>query len=60
MFSRKEEAGYIGSLAPNAYSVMGYQGHPVPDYKQWRENAGPEMLARMQSEGVEAVLLTPA
>ena len=59
-FIELEKAGYIGSLAPSAYSVMGYQGHPVPDYKQWRENAGPEMLERMQAEGVEAVLLTPA
>ena len=40
--------------------IMGYQGHPVPDYKQWQETSGPEMLERMQAEGVEALLLAPA
>lgn len=59
-FLELEKAGEIGSLAPSAYSVMGYQGHPVPDYTQWRGKYGPEMLARMKSEGVEALLLTPA
>ena len=50
----------IGSLAPSAYSVMGFQGHPIPDYAPWRERYGPEILERMKAEGVEAVLLTPA
>ncbi|MDA0265246.1 MAG: glycine/sarcosine/betaine reductase selenoprotein B family protein [Chloroflexi bacterium] len=59
-FIEMEEAGGIGSLAPSAYSVMGYQGHPVPDYTLWRERYGPEMLGQMKEEGVEAVLLTPA
>lgn len=59
-FQVLEEAGQIGSLAPSAYSVMGYQGHPVPDYTQWRETYGPQMLEQMKSEGVEALLLTPA
>lgn len=59
-FLELEESGAIGSLAPSAYSVMGYQGHPIPDYTQWRGKYGPEMLARMREEGVEAVLLTPA
>jgi hypothetical protein len=32
----------------------------MPDYTQWREKYGPEMLEQMKSEGVEALLLTPA
>ena len=59
-FLELEKAAGIGSLAPSAYSVMGYQGHPIPDYTQWREKYGPEMLEQMKSEGVEALLLTPA
>jgi D-proline reductase (dithiol) PrdB len=55
-----EAAGEIGSLAPSSYSVMGYQGHPESDWGAWRERYGPEMLARMRSEDVDAVLLTPA
>ncbi len=59
-FLELERAGKIGSFAPSAYSVMGYQGHPLPDYTQWRETYGPQMLEQMKSEGVEALLLTPA
>ena len=59
-FHELKQSGEIGSLAPSAYSVMGYQGHPMPDYTQWREKYGPEMLEQMKSEGVEALLLTPA
>ena len=54
------EEGAIGSLAPSAYSVMGYQGHPGPFWGAWREGTGPAILAQMQAEGVEAALLTPA
>jgi D-proline reductase (dithiol) PrdB len=59
-FLELEAAGEIGSLAPSHYSVMGYQGHPGPGWKPWQERYGPKMVARMQAEGVEAVLLTPA
>ena len=59
-FLELEAAGEIGSLAPSSYSVMGYQGHPGPDWRPWQERYGPDMLARMRSEEVEAVLLTPA
>ena len=59
-FLELEKTGEIGSLAPSCYSVMGYQGHPIPDYSQWRERYGPEMLRQMKAEGVEALLLTPA
>lgn len=59
-FLELEKSGEIGSLAPSSYSVMGYQGHPIPDYTQWQERYGPEILKQMKTEGVEAVLLTPA
>ncbi len=59
-FLEMEADGEIGSLAPSSYSVMGYQGHPGPGWGLWQERYGPEMLARMKAEGVEAVLLTPA
>lgn len=59
-FAEMEAAGEIGSLAPTAYSVMGYQGHPGPNWGPWRERSGPEIIARMKSEGAEGALLTPA
>ena len=59
-FLELEKTGEIGSLAPSSYSVMGYQGHPIPDYTQWQERYGPEILKQMKTEGVEALLLTPA
>ena len=59
-FLELEHTGEIGSLAPSSYSVMGYQGHPIPDYTEWQERYGPEMLEQMKSEDVEALLLTPA
>ena len=59
-FMALEALGEIGSLAPSSYSVMGYQGHPGPGWEPWQERYGPEMLAEMKSEDVEAVLLTPA
>ena len=59
-FQELEAAGEIGSLASSSYSLMGYQGHPGPGWRPWQERYGPEILARMKDEGVEAVLLTPA
>jgi len=59
-FAELEAAGEIGSLAPSAYSVMGYQGHPGPGWGPWNEQYGPEIIAHMKSERVEAALLTPA
>lgn len=59
-FKELAEAKEIGSLAPSAYSVMGYQGHPGPVWRPWQDRYGPEMLSRMKGEGVEGVLLTPA
>ena len=59
-FKELEAAGEIGGLAPSGYSVMGFQGHPGPNWGEWQQRYGPEMLDRMRSEGVDAVLLTPA
>lgn len=53
------DAGEIGSLAESHYSFMGYQGEPV-DLGPWQNQFGPEIAARMQQEGVDAVLLTPS
>lgn len=51
--------GVVGSLAPHAYSFMGYQGYP-PSTEQWRERYGPEVAGRMRAEEVDCVLLTTA
>lgn len=51
--------GVIGSLAPNAYSFMGYQGYP-PDTKEWQARYGPEVAERMADEEVDCVFLTTA
>lgn len=59
-FAELEAIGEIGSLAPTSYSVMGYQGHPGPNWSVWAERTGPELIERLRSEAVEGVLLTPA
>ena len=59
-FIELEEANEIGGLAPSNYSVMGYQGHPGPVWDSWQKQYGPEILARMKSEDVDAVVMTPA
>jgi hypothetical protein len=51
-----ETEGLIGSLAPTAYSFMGYQ----MDTREWRERYAPEVAGLMKDEAVDAVLLTPA
>lgn len=53
-----ERAGEIGSLAPSAYSFMGFQGGPA-DLAPWRDRYGPEVAARMHAEGVDTILITP-
>jgi len=55
-FFEFEAEGLIGRLAPTSYSYYGYQ----PDPKELLETTMPKVAARMQTEGVEAVLLTPA
>ena len=53
-----ERAGEIGALAPSAYSFMGFQGN-AGNLSGWRDRYGPEVVAHMRDEGVDAVLLTP-
>lgn len=55
-FAELEAEGAIGSLAPTAYSFMGYQ----MDNREWREKYAPEVAGLMKDEAVDAVLLTPA
>lgn len=54
-FSEFEKQGVIGSLAHTCYSIYGYQ-HDMTDLLN---TTVPAMAARMQEEGVEAVLITP-
>jgi len=55
-FAELETEEVIGSLAPTAYSFMGYQ----PNTSEWRERYGPEVAGLLKDEAVDAVLLTPA
>jgi D-proline reductase (dithiol) PrdB len=55
-FQEFEQEGIIGRLAPTCYSYYGFQLNPA----ELLEQTMPRVAARMQAEGVEAVLLTPA
>lgn len=55
-FREFEQEGIIGSLAPTCYSYYGFQ----PEPGELLEKTMPKVISRMQAEGVEAVLLTPA
>ena len=55
-FAQLEAEGTIGSLAPTAYSFMGYQTNT----SEWREKYAPDVAGLMKDEAVDAVLLTPA
>lgn len=55
-FQEFEQEGIIGRLAPTCYSYYGFQLEPG----ELLEQTMPKVVARMQTEGVEAVLLTPA
>jgi D-proline reductase (dithiol) PrdB len=50
------EAGEIGSLAPSAYSFMGYQENT----DAWAKHYVPEVSQRMIEEQVDVSLVTPA
>jgi D-proline reductase (dithiol) PrdB len=58
-FRELAREGYIGGLAKQAYSFMGYQGFPR-DTTAWRETFGPQVAERFKAEGVDCVLLIPA
>ena len=55
-FREFEKDGTIGGLAPTSYSFYGFQMDP----KILLEETMPKVASKMKSEGVEAVLLTPA
>ncbi len=55
-FREFETDGVIGSLAPTCYSYYGFQLDP----KELLEETMPRVAEKMLSEGVEAVVLTPA
>ena len=55
-FREFEQDGIIGGLAPTSYSFYGYQMDP----KVLLEETMPKVASKMKSEGVGAVLLTPA
>ncbi|MBU3913936.1 glycine/betaine/sarcosine/D-proline family reductase selenoprotein B [bacterium] len=55
-FREFETDGIIGSLAPTCYSYYGFQLNP----KVLLEETMPKVAEKMLSEGVEAVILTPA
>jgi hypothetical protein len=55
-FREFAEEGAIGGLAPTSYSFYGFQMDP----KVLLEETMPKVASKMKSEGVDAVLLTPA
>ena len=55
-FREFAEEGTIGGLAPTSYSFYGFQMDP----KVLLEETMPKVASKMKSEGVDAVLLTPA
>ena len=55
-FREFEEEGIIGKLAPTAYSYYGFQMDPT----SLIEDTMPKIVAKMKSENVDTVLLTPA
>ena len=58
-FQELAASGTIGSLAPTAYSLMGFQGFP-PDITGWLQTAVPAITAQLKQEEVDCLLLTPA
>jgi D-proline reductase (dithiol) PrdB len=58
-FKELVEEGWIGGLAQDAYSFMGYQGYP-PDTHAWQFEYGPQVAENFKEEGVDCALLTPS
>ena len=54
-FQELAAEGFIGALAPTAYSYYGYQMDPSVLLNETM----PKVAADMQAEGVDAVLVTP-
>ncbi len=47
--------GFVGRAAPRHYGMMGY----VPDPAPLLEEAGPDLVRRLQADGTEVVVFTP-
>ena len=56
-FGTLEAEGAIGALAPIAYSFMGFQASGA---REWTEDQGPELAAKLKERGVDVLLLAPA
>ncbi len=56
-FTQLEKDGVIGRLADEHYSFMGYQSRDLAD---WRDTYGPEVVAHLQGQPADAVILAPA
>lgn len=52
------EAGEVGTMAGEAYSLMGYQGFP-PDTTGWCKETAPSIIKRMQADDVDGAILVP-
>ena len=52
-----EQAGVIGRLADENYSVMGFQEGGC---EAWQSQTGPEIATRLKDAAVDALLLAPA
>ncbi len=52
------DEGVIGSLAPQAFSLMGYQGFP-PNPRAWLETSAPQIAKELKRDEVDALILTP-
>ena len=48
--------GRVGASAPSHYSVMGFQ---EPGLAVWREETAPAIVARLDEEAVDGVILAP-
>jgi D-proline reductase (dithiol) PrdB len=51
------EAGAIGAMAEEHYSLMGYQEEGA---EVWRTRTGPEIAARCHAADIDALILAPA
>ncbi len=61
-FIELEQAREIGSLAPNHYSFMGWQGRGPDGHGNtaaWEQQYAPEVARQMVDDGVQAAVITP-
>ena len=56
LLRRLAEEGEIGSVAPRAFSFMGY----IPEADTLLDDTGPEVAAKLLADAVDLVLLVPS